>query len=164
MAVVFLGLGSNVDRARNIHFALTELAKAFGEVQLSPVYESESVGFEGSDFINLVVKVETELDVAALVELLRDIENRAGRDRSLPKFSPRTLDIDVLLVGDLVGVHGGITLPRDEILKNAFVLLPLSEMYPEGKHPETGETYTALWDSFDKEKQKLWRVELKPQT
>src|SRR5690606_4400541 len=124
----------------------------------SPIYESESVGFAGRNFFNLVVKISSEEGVGNLSKIFRNIEDEAGRDRSKPKFSPRTLDIDILLVDSLVGEFEGITLPRDEILKNAFVLLPLSEIAPELIHPEVGETYANLWKAYDKVKQKLWKA------
>lgn len=158
MVGVYLGLGSNIDRKKNISFALTNLGKLFGEVQCSSIYESESVGFDGSNFYNLVVKINTDQEVSALSKTLRKIEDDAGRDRSKPKFSPRTLDIDILLVDDLVGNFDGTILPRDEILKNAFVLLPLSEIAPNVVHPEVGESFYKLWAGFDKEKQKLWKI------
>lgn len=158
MAEVFLGLGSNVAREANIGFALTKLGELFGEVQCSPIYESEAVGFAGSNFYNLVVKIETGQTVAALSKTLRRIEDAAGRDRSQPKFSPRALDIDILLVDNFVGEFDGIKLPRDEILKNAFVLLPLSDIAPDTMHPEVGESFAMLWQNFDKTRQKLWKV------
>lgn len=161
MSEIFLGLGSNMNREANIRFALDTLQEIFGKFECSPVYESESVGFAGTNFYNLVVKIESSTGVVDLGNTLRKIEDDAGRDRSKPKFSPRTLDIDILLVDNLVGNFEGIVLPRDEILKNAFVLLPLSELAPDLVHPIAGESYLKLWNNFDKEKQKLWRVDFK---
>lgn len=158
MAVVFLGLGSNIERKKNIHFALENLRERYGDVVCSPTYESEAVGFEGENFYNLVARIETNETVIQLSASLRQIEDAAGRDRSQPKFSPRTLDIDILLVDDLVGEFEGIKLPRDEILKNAFVLLPLCDIAPELIHPEAGKSIVELWQQFDKAKQKLWKV------
>jgi 2-amino-4-hydroxy-6-hydroxymethyldihydropteridine diphosphokinase len=159
MVEVCLGLGSNVEPEQHIRAALNALSQTFGKLKISRVFESESVGFSGNDFYNLVVMVETELSIPELVATLRAIENENGRDRSKPKFSPRTLDIDILTYGDLVGEFGGVRLPRDEILKNAFVLWPLSELLPTHKHPETGETYERLWRSYDKSKQQLAPVD-----
>lgn len=159
MVDVALGLGSNVEPEQNIRSALNALAQYFGELQISRVFQSESIGFEGRDFYNLVVLIQTDLSPAQLVKRLRDIENENGRDRSQPRFSPRTLDIDVLTFGALVGDYGGVKLPRDEILKNAFVLWPLAELLPETRHPVTHETYGALWNAFDKTSQKLEPVD-----
>ena len=103
MSTVFLSRGSNSDRQHNIGSGLDDLATAFGELRLSPVYESEAVGFKGSPFFNLVVALETDLPVAALADRLRDIERAHGRVRGEKKFASRTLDIDILTYGDLTG-------------------------------------------------------------
>ncbi len=159
MAKVFLSLGSNIDRYRNITAGLNALAEKFGELQLSPVYESEAVGFEGDHFLNLVVGLETPLSVAALSEQLKKIEQDNGRRRDLPRFSARTLDIDILTYAHQVGLVDGVKLPRDEILHNAFVLLPLAEIAPDEVHPVENLSYAALWQAFDQKSQLLWRVD-----
>ena len=105
-----------------------------------------------------MVRIKAQQRVGELVQILRKIEAAAGRDRSKPKFSPRTLDIDILLVDDLVGNIDGVKLPREEILENAFVLLPLSDIATHEVHPERGETFAQLWEEFDKTKQKLWKL------
>ena len=155
MVEVCLGLGSNVTPERHIIAALDALSDSFGNLKISRVFESEAVGFKGNNFYNLVVVINTDLSVNDLVQKLRRIENENGRDRSKPKFSPRTLDIDILTYGDLVGEFDGVCLPRDEILKNAFVLWPLAELMPEHKHPATDQTYAVLWQSYDKTRQQL---------
>ena len=91
--------------------------------------------------------------------ILKEIENNNGRDRSAPRFGPRSLDIDILTVDDVSGERDGISLPRDEVLKNAFVLLPLAEIAPTSVHPVTGKSYAQHWADYDKEKQKLWPIE-----
>lgn len=156
MAEVYLSIGSNIDRENHIRAGMSALNRAFGEVLSSRIYESEAVGFDGEDFFNLVVRVDTDLSVAELSELLRDIENINGRDRSTPKFSARTLDIDILTYNNLTGSIAGVELPRAEILKNAFVLLPLAELNPTGVHPLVHKTYAQLWNDYDKSRQKLW--------
>ena len=83
-ARVLIGLGSNVDREKNIIFAIRELRRVFGDLQLSPVYESEAIGFDGGDFLNLVVSFDTRKPVRDVVLELRVIEDRYGRDRILP--------------------------------------------------------------------------------
>lgn len=158
MAVVYLGLGSNIDAREHLQQALKVLKRAFGELSLSPVYESEAVGFVGANFLNMVVMIRTQLPVGTLYEQLRDIENQFGRDRSAPKFSGRTLDIDILLYDDMVGEVDGVVLPREEILTNAFVLKPLCDMAPELMHPQRRRTMAQLWQQYDQSKQKLWSV------
>lgn len=160
MAKVYLGIGSNIDAPRHISRALAALKQCFGHVVASPIYESESVGFTGDNFLNLVVAVDTSLTVAQLHEAMRQIENAHGRDRTAPKFSGRTLDIDILLYDDCVGEIDGVSLPRDEIVKNAFVLKPLCDLAPQLCHPQTGKTVAQMWAGYDQNKQKLWRVEL----
>jgi 2-amino-4-hydroxy-6-hydroxymethyldihydropteridine diphosphokinase len=159
MTSVYLGLGSN----KNAHFylgrALTALRESFGDLCISPVYESESVGFKGSNFFNLVVTVETVLSVKDLLMELRSIENANDRDRSAPKFSSRTLDIDILLYGDCVGEVDSVVLPRQEILDNAFVLQPLYDLAPTLIHPVEQQTIAQLWARYDKQKQHLWRTD-----
>ena len=159
MTQVFLGLGSNLDREKNIHAGLIALKNIFGDIVLSNVYESESVGFKGSHFYNLVVSLQTTLTIAELSEALKRIEDVNGRLRSGPKYSPRTLDIDILTYGDFVGVQAGVNLPRAEITENAFVLLPLAELAPNELHPRLKKSYADLWASYDQGAQKLWKID-----
>lgn len=158
MPRVWLSLGSNIDREQNIRGALHALQSTFGELIISRIYESEAVGFEGDHFYNLVVGLETEQEVDQLMDCFRRIEADFGRVRGGEKFAARTLDIDLLTYGDRVQVKGRVELPRDEILKYAFVLLPLSEVAPDERHPVTGERYADLWAGFDDVDQKLWPV------
>ncbi|MDF1780211.1 MAG: 2-amino-4-hydroxy-6-hydroxymethyldihydropteridine diphosphokinase [Alcanivoracaceae bacterium] len=155
---VFLSFGSNIDRENNIRGGLDALAKQFGQVRLSPVYESESVGFDGEPFLNLVAEIHTRLSVGELAQLLRDIEADHGRRRGEKKFSSRTLDIDILTYDDLVGEHDGVSLPRDEILKHAFVLRPLADLAPQQLHPQLKKSYAALQQEKDFSDQRLWTV------
>lgn len=159
MTAIYLSLGSNVDRHKNITAALDTLAELFGELQISSVYESKSVGFDGSNFLNLVVGADTDLSITELSETLKRVEDDNGRKRNGPKFSPRTLDIDILTYGDFVGVENGIELPRAEITKNAFVLLPLAEIASDVLHPQLQKTYRDLWQDYDQASQSLWAVD-----
>ena len=158
MARVYISIGSNIDRERYITAALDALAGWFDEPLISSVYESESVGFDGSPFYNLVVGVDTDLSVADLSARFKQLEADNGRRRGVPKFSPRTLDLDILTYDHEVGRVDGVELPRGEILKNAFVLLPLAEIAPTAAHPVCGERYQALWQAYDRD-QKLWPVD-----
>jgi 2-amino-4-hydroxy-6-hydroxymethyldihydropteridine diphosphokinase len=158
MARVYISIGSNIDRERYIAAALDALAGWFDELLISSVYESESVGFDGSPFYNLVVGVDTGLSVAELSARFKQLEADNGRRRGVPKFSPRTLDLDILTYDDTVGRVDGVELPRGEILKNAFVLLPLAEIAPTAVHPVCGERYQVLWKAYDRD-QKLWPVD-----
>ena len=159
MARVYVSIGSNIDQQDHIRNCLDALSEHFGELALSSIYESEAVGFEGDNFYNLVAGFSTGLSVGDLSRLLRSIESDNGRKRTGPKFSARTLDIDILTYDDLVGIEDGVELPREEILQNAFVLLPLAELAPAEIHPATGRTYAELWPAYDQSRQKLWKVD-----
>ena len=162
MPRVYLSLGSNVDRERNIRSALDAIAQHYGELVISPVYESESVGFSGDHFLNLVVGFDTTDSVGTVADIMRAIEDAHGRVRGGPRWSARSLDIDILTYGDAVGVIDGVELPRDEITRHAFVLLPLADIAGDEMCPGTSHTYAALWRDFPqaaRQTQKLWRVE-----
>lgn len=158
MVRIWLSLGSNIDRERNIRAALHDLQAEFGPLRVSRVYESEAVGFSGDAFYNLVVGVDTDRPVSELIRLFRAIESAHGRTREGGGFASRTLDIDLLTYGEQVLELDGLHLPRDEITRYAFVLLPLSELAGDSRHPELGETYRELWRRFDSTSQRLWPV------
>lgn len=160
---VFLSLGSNINRKLNISRCLNSLRETFGEIDCSPVYESEPVGFEGEYFYNLVVKISTTLSLDELSSCLKSIEDKHGRIRGGEKFSSRTLDIDVLTYDDLCGIHYGIELPRPEIFYNAFVLLPMAALAADEIEPKTQHTYAELWLEKKADilkKQTLWKVDV----
>ncbi len=158
MARVWLSIGSNVERRRSIRAAVQALRRAHGELILSRVYESASVGHEGPAFFNLVVGFDTELSVAGLQRELRALETRLGRVRSADKNAPRTLDVDLLSYDGRVIKAAGLELPRDEILRYAFVLGPLAEVAPDELHPLEGVSYAELWKRFDRAAQPLTLV------
>ncbi|NMP31738.1 2-amino-4-hydroxy-6-hydroxymethyldihydropteridine diphosphokinase [Thalassotalea sp. M1531] len=155
MHQVYVSIGSNIDRYQNTRVALDAIEREFNEIVLSKVYDCVPIGFEGDNFLNLVVSFKCEHTVAELSQVLRRIETQCGRVRTGPKFSSRTLDIDILLYDDLVGEFDGVSLPRGEITQNAFVLLPLVDIASEKVHPQHLKTYKQLWDSFDHKSQKL---------
>ena len=159
MAWVYVSIGSNIDRYRHISRSLDALHACFGELAISPVYESEAVGFAGDNFLNLVVGFHCQSTVAQLSAALRQIEHDNGRRRDGPKFGSRTLDIDILTYDDRVGEVDGVSLPRDEITKNAFVLLPLVDIAADSRHPKLNKRYVELWRSYDQVSQKLWPVD-----
>ena len=157
MAQIFVGLGSNIEPAIHIQEGMDALLENFPDCIFSKQYESESVGFDGENFINSVAKFSSSLSITEVVAVLGKIEDASGRTRTGPKFSARTLDIDLLLYDDIV-CEVPVSLPRDEILKNAFVLWPLSELAPKLIHPVVNKSYAQLWDEYPKHKQKLWEV------
>ncbi len=159
MPRVWLSIGSNIDRERNIRSAVEALRGAWGRLMVSRVYESEAVGCQGGRFFNLVVGFDTEDSVAEINDRLRAIEDDHGRKRGPDKFAPRTLDIDLLTYGDAVVRDGALELPRPEITRYAFVLRPLAELAGDQLHPTAGRTYGALWNAFDQAGQVLWPAE-----
>ncbi|MCW9047400.1 MAG: 2-amino-4-hydroxy-6-hydroxymethyldihydropteridine diphosphokinase [Gammaproteobacteria bacterium] len=159
MAWVYISLGSNIDREALTRAGVDALRQKYGELLLSSVYESEAVGFEGDSFYNMVIALQTDDAVLEVAQVLHTIEDEHGRDRSGPRFSSRTLDLDLLLYDDLVFDEGKLQIPRDEILKRAFVLWPMAELAPDLEHPQVKKTYAELWNEFDKEKEKLEPIE-----
>ncbi|SOB76804.1 2-amino-4-hydroxy-6-hydroxymethyldihydropteridinediphosphokinase [Marinobacter sp. LV10R510-11A] len=155
---VYISIGTNIDRERYVRAALDALAGWFGELGISPVYESEAVGFDGSPFLNLVVGVKTSLSVGELSRQFKQLEAENGRRPEAPKFSARTLDLDILTYGEAVGRMDGVELPRSEILNNAFVLRPLADLVPTVKHPVCRKSYLELWQNYNTG-QKLWPVD-----
>lgn len=148
MPKVFVSIGSSLHRYRSVAAGLSSLKLHFSELHVSPVFESEAVGFEGPAFLNMAVSFTTQLDVVSLIACLKEIEDIHGRDRSLPKFAARTLDLDLLTYGDHAGVLDGITLPRQELFEHAFVLWPMAELAPEQVCPGTDVAYAQLWQNW----------------
>jgi 2-amino-4-hydroxy-6-hydroxymethyldihydropteridine diphosphokinase len=161
MPQVYVSVGSNINRRRNIATALQALTAHYGELQQSPVYESAAVGFDSAPFYNLVVGFSTQESPQAIQDQLHAIENRAGRQRT-EKLSPRILDLDLLLYDDLVMKEGRLVLPREDINRYAFVLRPLAEIAGTDRHPVTGVTYTDMWADFDHDGQPLHTVDWPP--
>ncbi len=158
MTRIYVSLGTNIDREANLRAGIEELRRCFGELVLSSVYESEAVGFSGDPFYNMVAGFDSAEPVEVVARELHAIEDRHGRLRNGPRFSSRTLDIDLLLFGEQVIDEGKLHLPRDEITKHAFVLWPLAEIAPDERHPVLGVTFGELWQKFDRSKQSLWPI------
>ena len=149
MPVVYLGIGSNIDPRKNLVLALKELEKRFGKLERSSVYRSKAYGFDGDDFLNMVVALCSELTPVDIHAQLEEIQYAAGRDCDTPGYSSRTLDIDLLLYDDLIVNEPPIRLPRADVLRFSFVLGPVTEIAPQLQHPETHQNYKDHWDKFD---------------
>ena len=156
MAEVFIGIGSSLNRSESVKVGIQSLKNMFGTLSISPLYESEAVGFKGGNFYNLVVGFITTLQVKELLSQLKKIELESGRLENPIKFTPRTLDLDLLLYDDYVEPR--LNIPRAEITKNAFVLKPLAEIAPDRIHPVLNKTYQQLWTEYPKKSQKLWQI------
>ena len=133
-------MGSNVgDRAQHLRAALRALGRVGHIEAVSTVYRTEPVGYqEQPDFWNLVVRIATTLPPGALLEAISRIEDAEGRQRPFLN-APRTLDIDLLLYGDVVRDEPWLTIPHPRLAQRGFVLAPLAELDPERRHPLTGE-------------------------
>ena len=144
---VFIGLGSNLDApGRHVLSAFDELARLplTRLVARSALYRSAPVGYPHQpDFINAVAQVATALDPHALLTALLALERRHGRRRDFAN-GPRTLDLDVLLYGDLVLAADDLTLPHPRIGERAFVLQPLVEIAPDCVIPGLGRADAQL--------------------
>ncbi len=158
MAQIYISLGSNIEREHYVKQGLLSLAKAFelpfDKLTLSSLFECEAVGFDGPIFYNMAIGIECAHSVEQVACILREIEFSNGRDHNAKKFSPRTLDLDLLLYDDLI-IDQPAQLPRDEITKNAFVLWPLSQIAPKLNHPILKQSYQALWQEYNKTSQQL---------
>lgn len=131
MAIVYLSLGSNLGNREN-HLALAReaLQKTFDPARFSKIYETEPVDFLDQPwFLNQVAEVQTDLSPDSLLEWIRALENRMGRQREIPK-GPRTLDVDILLYDDWIWEGEDLTLPHPRLVFRRHVLVPLAELAP----------------------------------
>ena len=133
----FVALGSNLgDRWAHLREAVAGLPDV---VAVSPVYETEAVGGPAGQppYLNAVVELDTELSPRRLLEVARRLEEEAGRVRA-ERWGPRTLDVDVLLVGDLVVDEPDLQVPHPRLWQRAFVLVPLADLAPDvvGERPD----------------------------
>jgi 2-amino-4-hydroxy-6-hydroxymethyldihydropteridine diphosphokinase len=158
MPAVYVAAGSNVEPERHLREALAQLMREFPGVRCSSWYRNRAVGFEGDDFINLVAGFDTTLPVHDVLERLHAIEARCGRPRAAPRWAPRSMDLDVLLYGDLVLEEPGLKLPRPDLVKRAYMLGPLAELAPGVRHPTAGLTIGELWRGFDQAAHPLERL------
>jgi 2-amino-4-hydroxy-6-hydroxymethyldihydropteridine diphosphokinase len=142
---VYVAAGSNVAPLENLRRALDVLDHDFAPVTVSRAYANAAVGFEGEDFINLVVGFQTDLTVRQVIERLHAAETACGRERLAPKWAPRAMDLDILLFGDTVCAEPGLTLPRPDLLKRPYMLGPAAEIAPDTVHPIERRTLRELW-------------------
>ena len=159
---MFVSIGSNIDKSRNVVSCVRAMRKIFGELELSPVYESDAVGFEGESFYNMVAAFETDRSPFSVANELRDIERRHHRKRNKNQLESRTLDLDQILHGELVIKENGVQIPHDDIVRYAFVLRPLADIASHRRHPVLNKTYGELWSGFACNEPPLRKIPLDP--
>ena len=146
MAKVYIGIGSNIDKHLHIPKVLQELQDKFNELEISPIYQTSAIGFEGEDFYNLVVGLTTNLSPVEMYDQLRQLEAEHDRERySENQFVSRTLDLDQLLYDDLQIDDGKICIPNPDIVDYVFVLKPLVDIAPEVIHPALQLSMQQIW-------------------
>lgn len=146
MGRAYLSLGSNQSPEANLAAALAALAARFGALAVSPVYRTPAVGFDGPDFLNLAVGLDSDLEPEALNDWLHALEDAHGRRRDVPRFSSRPLDVDIVLYdARVLRGPGNLELPRAELVEQAFVLAPMADLAPDLSHPTLGLSLAELW-------------------
>jgi 2-amino-4-hydroxy-6-hydroxymethyldihydropteridine diphosphokinase len=145
MSLALLSLGSNQQPEHYLRLAADALRQRFPGARFSPVYRTPAVGFDGPDFLNAAAAIDSDLDPIALNDWLHALEDAHGRRRDVPRFSSRTLDVDIVYFDDrILEGPGNLKLPRPE-LKHAFVLKPLVDIAPGFVDPVQGRDLAALW-------------------
>jgi 2-amino-4-hydroxy-6-hydroxymethyldihydropteridine diphosphokinase len=160
MVDVYVAAGSNVRPEKYLARAVKLMEEQFKPLRVSPAYRNRAVGFEGADFINLVVGFSTVLPFAGVRERLQQIETACDREPNAPKWAPRSMDLDVLLFGDLICTDPGFIVPRPDLLKRAYMLKPLFDIAPDVMHPSAEKTIAELWAEFDQGAHELVEVAL----
>lgn len=143
MVEVYVGAGSNREPRRHLLLAVAALTERYGRLRCSEVYRSPAFGFSGADFLNMVIAFAADDTADEVKRALADIEYAGGRARDAPRFSPHTLDLDLLLVGATVDPPR--RLPREDVRRFPFVLAPLADLAPALRHPLTGRTLAEEW-------------------
>ncbi len=160
MPEVFVAAGSNIEPVVHLRRALGILGSHYPGLRRSRAWRNAAVGFEGEDFVNLVVAFVTDELVHAVIARLHETEAACGRARDSPRWAPRSMDLDVLLYGDRVSHEPGLTLPRPDLVRRAYMLGPMAELAPELRHPTLGLTMRELWEHFDRDAHPMLEIDL----
>ncbi len=151
MARVYLGLGSNIDKEKNLAKCIGVLRKKFKVVKISNVYETSPVGYKNqANFFNMAIEIETELEPEKLFSELMNIEKNLGRIRE-KRNHPRTIDTDILFYDGRIIKSDNLIVPHPRLHERAFVLLPLSEIAPDFMHPILKKSVKEMLQSAGKE-------------
>lgn len=156
----YVALGSNVDAIEHVRQAAALLRGLHTDARFSACYRNVAVGFHGADFINAVAVFATAQTLPALVAELHTVEERCGRRRDDPKWAPRAMDLDVLLLGDRIEHGPGYHLPRADLLRRAYMLGPAAELAPQLIHPQARRPLRDLWRELQPRTPPLKRLDL----
>lgn len=150
---VLLSIGSNIDPEAHVPRVLAWLRTRHHVVAVSPWYESDAVGASEPqpEFVNLAVRLETRLPARALRETCRRIEEICGRRRTGDRFAPRTMDLDVILIEGVVLDAPDWHVPDPLLAREAYLLVPAVDVWPDAMHPELGQTLSDLLRSMPAE-------------
>ena len=149
--LAFLSLGSNIQPEKNLPKAVQKLAQSGRLVAVSPVWETLPLGTtkDQPNFLNAATLIETDRTPETFkAEVIRRIEDDLGRVRTEDKFAPRPIDIDIMFFNDQVLDVDNRHIPDPEVLERPFVAIPLAEIAPDYRHPETGQTLRDIAQSF----------------
>ena len=149
MTDVYVAAGSNVEPENHLRMALRALERIYAPLKVSPAYRNKAVGFNGADFVNLVVGFSTEEPVAQVRERLQQVESLCGRLPDAPKWASRSMDLDILLYGQLINNEPGLVIPRPDLLRRPYMLKPMADIAPEVQHPLQKKSMRELWEAFD---------------
>lgn len=155
---IYISAGSNIEPEKNLHLACRELENVFGPLSRSSVYRTKAIGFDGGDFLNMVMSFSTRESLDKILAELQRIEAQSGRPPVEAELMSRTLDLDLLLYGKRILENEKISLPRPDITKYAFVLGPMAELAPDLPLPGSAKTMRELWQDFDRSKQPIERL------
>ncbi len=160
MTQVYIAAGGNIDPIAKLPQALALLRATWPDIRCSRAYRNAAAGFAGDDFINLAAGFTTQQSLAQVLVCLHDIERACGRERDVPKWVPRSMDLDVLLFGATVGDWPGAVLPRPDLLMRAYMLGPLADIAGDLRHPVTGLSIAEHWRCFDRAAHPLHPVDV----
>ncbi|ANQ16064.1 MULTISPECIES: 2-amino-4-hydroxy-6-hydroxymethyldihydropteridine diphosphokinase [Vibrio] len=144
MITAYIGVGTNIDREQHAKVAYNELQQLGEDLLVSPIYECEPIGFSSQNFYNFVITLRTALSLEEFSHRLREIEFKWGREENAQKYQDRTLDLDIVLFGELISTQKP-ELPRSDIYKYPFVTKPLYDLNPHLVIPGDGRTVADIW-------------------
>jgi 2-amino-4-hydroxy-6-hydroxymethyldihydropteridine diphosphokinase len=155
---IYISAGSNIEPEKNLHLAYREIEHMFGPLSRSSTYRTKAIGFDGGDFLNLVMCFSTRESLDKIVAEMQRVEALSGRPPIETELMSRTLDLDLLLYGPQILKTDKMTLPRPDITQYAFVLGPMAELAPDLLLPGSVKTMRELWQEFDGSEQPIERL------